>query len=608
MRFGPQFEQQKIPEWASKYIRFVYLLQLLKPLYSPSGNTSVVSLPLLPMNTLIANSENPSLDSWLESLKTDCEKVQHFYEQKFAEIASELEDIIEFVRVNLAAGGELCLTDHPDPRKRLPSLQRAIKTSHRALWTLEVYVEVNNLALTRLLSKLKKVEMPDSLRTEISEKYDTWLYPFRKQTQQARKRIYEFASENITHLTLKETKQYFLHAEITYKPTDIAIICFCTGILCMCVLAGIVMITELSSLSQIVPSFCIYRMVACFTFMMWMAGAILFMFEYHQINWTHIFELKQRTGISFIKMLKTASIWSAIWGLMFIAHTMYRLHSSAPEPDYISLINFVAFLAVWFIPLHVMYLTIRKELLLVVLHIIAAPFGKVEFVHFYTGDVVTSLAKPLGDIYKSFCFISSGAWLHMHSAECTNQNIGLYFMSVLPYWWRFLQCLNRFYVTKQWFPHLVNAGKYASGIIAVSLSYFPVSSDPSTSLFIYVIVYVVATVYLFSWDVLMDFGFRRFFTAEGRSKCLFPRWYYYYIFISNLILRYAWFLTVMPATMLTNPYLQVELILLIVSLLEIFRRAQWTLFRVENEKFSNIEKYRQVDFVPKMPKVIIDEL
>ena len=60
--------------------------------------------------------------------------------------------------------------------------------------------------------------------------------------------------------------------------------------------------------------------------------------------------------------------------------------------------------------------------------------------------------------------------------------------------------------------------------------------------------------------------------------------------------------------MITNPYLQVELILLIASLLEIFRRAQWTLFRVENEKVSNIEKYRQVDFVPKMPKVIMDEL
>ena len=407
---------------------------------------------------------------------------------------------------------------------------------------------------------------------------------------------------------MKLTKQFFLRGEVTYKLSDIAIIFFCSGVLLITVVASISMITELSSLSQIVPSFCIYRLIASFTFMLWMASFIIFMFEYHSINWTHIFELKQRTAISYIKIMKTASIWSAIWGVLFMAHTMYRLREDSPSMDVISLIAFFAFLGVWFIPLHVMYLTIRKEVLFVVLHIIAAPLGKVEFVHFYTGDVITSLAKPLTDLYRSFCFISSSAWMHMESGKCDNENYGLYLMSVLPYWWRFLQCLNRYYVTKQWFPHIVNAGKYASGLIAISLSYFHATSNASESLLIYVVVYVVATVYLFTWDILMDFGFRRFFRAEGRKQKLFPNYYYYYIFTSNLLLRYAWFLTVIPSSMITNPYLQVELILLIASLLEIFRRAQWTLFRVENEKFSNIEKYRQVDFVPKMPKVIMDEL
>ena len=607
MRFGPQYEQQKIPEWASKYIRYVYLLKMLKPLYRPSSREQEAGVPLLPINTN-PDSGTPTLDEWVQTLKADCEKVHHFFDQKYSEYTSELDDIIDFVNLNLAAGTDLMLTDHPDPRQRLPSLQRAIQNSHRALWTLEVYVEVNQLALRRLIMKLRKVAMEDARLAEVVAMLCDTLYPLRKQTHQARKRIYEFTAEHITHRSLRATKEFFHHAEITYKQTDIAIICFCSGVLFICVTAAITMITELSSLSQIVPSFCIYRMIASFTFTLWMAGMILFLFEYHSINWTYIFELKQKSAISFIKIMKTASIWSAIWGMMFLAHIMYRLRDDTPKSDYISLMAFIAFLGVWFIPLHVMYLTIRKELLFVVLQIVAAPFGKVEFVHFYTGDVVTSLSKPLGDLYRSFCFITSGAWAHMENGNCANQNYGLYLMSVLPYWWRFLQCLNRFYVTKQWFPHLVNAGKYASGLIAISLSYFPVSSDPHTSLFIYVIVYVVATVYLFTWDILMDFGFRRFFKPEGRRKRLFPRWYYYYIFISNLLLRYAWFITVMPSSMLTNPYLQVELILLIASLLEIFRRGQWTLFRVENEKFSNIEKYRHVDFVPKLPKVIIDEL
>jgi hypothetical protein len=37
----------------------------------------------------------------------------------------------------------------------------------------------------------------------------------------------------------------------------------------------------------------------------------------------------------------------------------------------------------------------------------------------------------------------------------------------LPAWWRFAQCLRRYRDTKEAFPHLVNAGKYATSFLVM---------------------------------------------------------------------------------------------------------------------------------------------
>jgi hypothetical protein len=41
---------------------------------------------------------------------------------------------------------------------------------------------------------------------------------------------------------------------------------------------------------------------------------------------------------------------------------------------------------------------------------------------------------------------------------------------------------------------------------------------------------------------------------------------------------------------------------LFLGILEIYRRAQWSLFRLENENINNYEKYRTVLEIPRLPK------
>lgn len=43
-------------------------------------------------------------------------------------------------------------------------------------------------------------------------------------------------------------------------------------------------------------------------------------------------------------------------------------------------------------------------------------------------------------------------------------------VAVLPAWWRFAQCLRRYYDTKDVNPHLINAGKYSTAFFVVTFS------------------------------------------------------------------------------------------------------------------------------------------
>ena len=43
-------------------------------------------------------------------------------------------------------------------------------------------------------------------------------------------------------------------------------------------------------------------------------------------------------------------------------------------------------------------------------------------------------------------------------------------VAALPAWFRFAQCLRRYWDTRQAFPHLVNAGKYSTSFFVVFFS------------------------------------------------------------------------------------------------------------------------------------------
>ena len=98
--------------------------------------------------------------------------------------------------------------------------------------------------------------------------------------------------------------------------------------------------------------------------------------------------------------------------------------------------------------------------------ICAAPFCNVTFPDFWIADQLNSLSTVFLDVEFLICSVIFG-----DDNECSSARYGIRAMvAVLPAWFRFAQCLRRFYSTKRNYDHLINAGKYSTSFFVVLFS------------------------------------------------------------------------------------------------------------------------------------------
>jgi hypothetical protein len=246
--------------------------------------------------------------------------------------------------------------------------------------------------------------------------------------------------------------------------------------------------------------------------------------------------------------------------------------------------------------------------------IICAPFYRVSFADFWLGDQLTSLELLFFDMEYFFCFyIYDVGWWPMNSSLPTRgllchgwpQIVLQTILMILPSWFRFAQCLRRYHDTKQKFPHLVNAGKYASGFLVISTNSLRRATtmhyldNPTSNPFLYVWIgasFFGAT-YKLIWDLKMDWGFFDKNSGENqllRDQIVYPsKFYYYPAILENILFRYIWIINVfMHFRTRFGEYADVTGF--IFGLIEIFRRFIWNYFRLENEHLNNCGEFRAV--------------
>jgi hypothetical protein len=159
---------------------------------------------------------------------------------------------------------------------------------------------------------------------------------------------------------------------------------------------------------------------------------------------------------------------------------------------------------IMFMPAPYFYQKSRGWLLYSNWRLLLAGIYPVEFRDFFLGDMFCSLTYSMGHIELFFCLYAR----HWNQpAMCNSSHSRLLgFLSTLPGIWRALQCIRRFYDTRNVFPHLVNCGKYCFTILAgMSLSLWRI--DRSTELMaVFIVFATVNSIYCSIWDVIMDWS------------------------------------------------------------------------------------------------------
>ncbi|KAL0350862.1 UNVERIFIED_CONTAM: Phosphate transporter [Sesamum radiatum] len=257
-------------------------------------------------------------------------------------------------------------------------------------------------------------------------------------------------------------------------------------------------------------------------------------------------------------------------------------------------------LLITFCPFNIIYRSSRFFLLRCAWHCICAPLYKVTLSDFFLADQLTSQVQAFRSLQFYVCYYGWGDF-KKRSNRCLESNVYeiLYIVvAIIPFWSRALQCLRRLFEEKDTMQGL-NCLKYFSTVVALVMrTIYDLRRGPfwkvmaaSTS--------GVTTIYSTYWDIVIDWGLlqRNARNPWLRDKLLISNKAVYFVaIVVNILLRLVWMQLVLDFN--EAPFLHRRAMVAVVACLEILRRGIWNFFRLENEHFNNVGKYRAFKSVP----------
>jgi myo-inositol-1(or 4)-monophosphatase len=221
------------------------------------------------------------------------------------------------------------------------------------------------------------------------------------------------------------------------------------------------------------------------------------------------------------------------------------------------------------------------------------PGHTITFSEVLLADALCSISKLLKDFGTTVVVIYATL---RHEDAIVYHNSAMILVAVfasIPFWIRVRQCMIQLdscpdSIAK--IPVMLNILKYMSSFppiwltAAASLGYM----HPHMPQFITTAA-VINSLYSFLWDVIMDWGLLTF-TRDGRvlrrQRLHLPLFTYFFLVIINFVLRFSWFVNRLPGF----DHLHSSIIVLVIEVGEVFRRAMWNIYRIEWEVISQQEK------------------
>ncbi len=347
--------------------------------------------------------------------------------------------------------------------------------------------------------------------------------------------------------------------------------------------------------------------------------------EKFRVNYVFIFEFNPREHVRWQHVFQGGALLFFLWTVSLAIFVLSSLPVAPPGLSWLTAgasgSSEAVTPAVWPLSLAAVYLVVLASqqyradwwLVRTLGRIASAPLRGVAFRDFFLADQLLSVTITLYDFFFSVCFFLVDYWQtyspdedglysadEIRSRTCFSVNtIARPIIACIPVTWRALQCLRRYRDSRD-VVQLWNFGKYCTAYtVILSSSLVSVNSD---FLAIWLLCILGSTVYTYYWDSVRDWSFVSFTSNDGsflkhartRKDRLYAGYSYYFSMASNLILRLLWTLTISPDLIPLDPLITETGL----SLFELLRRAQWNIYRLENEQLNNIGKFRAVKHVP----------
>ena len=359
-------------------------------------------------------------------------------------------------------------------------------------------------------------------------------------------------------------------------------------------------------------AFPVYRGCGGLVFLQWFWGMSVWVWTRYRVNYIYLFDLNPRTVESPLSIFNSAVDNTLVFLVLMLLYYKAGAHDI---PWDLPAGVFPVLLVLYTVFQLIFPLRTRIPMWGNIWKVVTAPVHSPNFFHGYIGDIFTSMVKVFQDMVWTIFFLFSGDWLvdedlpaadrHSWAKTTFYRHILIPVLTLFPLLIRFNQCLRRYADTGKRWPHLANAFKYAlSQTVTLFGAFHPLYLDANrhidTNLFqgFWMTAFIGSSLYSFWWDINMDWGLGRIEYNLLGPRLMYPkRSMYYAIMALDLVLRFAWVLTLIPPD--TGASFALPHYLTAVSMiLELYRRTVWGFLRLENEHRSNTAGFRRVGFVP----------
>ena len=491
------------------------------------------------------------------------------------------------------------------------SLKRALSNMYNFCSWLHSFHSINLLAIKKIQLKTNKVFKKYKINDvdERFKKINDKIEFFQNLTKviSLRKKIQQMYAEGLTNGDLIQAKKELEErlkgsSQVNQKQ----IICFYIGMLMIELLFYIFLsINDKQKKNSVKPFFPAFNFSLCIILTFFGVAVNLEILYRYKINYLYIFEVEPRMRIGSWEVLETTLCMLTIWCFFMLCAKITYNYSLFGNIYYLSpLISTSSLLLFLFLPFNYFYYHFRMGIIRIFFGNVF-PIGKkgVRFRDFLFGDILTSLSKPICSLALAICLFSCDDCRknNQRISKCNRDTIYCLLIQIYFPLIRAMQCANRYYYTRDLWPHLANLSKYIINIVNVYLSWNYSQNKNHFNHELYIVFGLFATTFQYGWDVYVDWGIGR---PESkifllRDKIVYPKQFYYCAMILNGVIRFSWLLGFIELN--KNKFDEWKNLFL--SLIEIYRRIQWCIIRIENENTTNPEKYRTILDIPELPDI-----